>query len=34
MLLPLRRSLYDMTDEAWFWQQVDEMREARKLPPT
>ncbi|UJD92719.1 hypothetical protein FS594_28765 (plasmid) [Rahnella aquatilis] len=32
-LLPLRRSLYFMTDEARFWQQVDEMREARKLPP-
>jgi len=22
-----------MTDEARFWQQVDEMREARKMPP-
>jgi len=32
-LLPVRRALYFMTDEARFWQQVEEIRDARKLPP-
>lgn len=32
-LLPVRRSLYFLTDEARFWEQVDEIREARMLSP-
>src|SRR5471030_2622337 len=32
-LLPVRRSLYFLTDEQRFWRNVDEVREARMLPP-
>lgn len=32
-LLPVRRSLYFMTDEMRFWRVVEEMREACKLEP-
>lgn len=32
-LAAVHRALYFMTDEAWFWQQVDEVRAARRLAP-